>query len=120
MGAIGSIFVAILGIVWTLSAISMGAPGFFALFGVVFVIMAIAGGLYNLKNATGKNRYSSFDITDGNEEPDPLNSRFGEPIYNKKENKDETSEGKNLFCPYCGGKVQHDFEYCRQCGKKLP
>ena len=24
------------------------------------------------------------------------------------------------FCPYCGTKVETDYEFCNNCGKKLP
>ena len=33
--------------------------------------------VYNLKNATSKDRFSTFDITDESEESDPLNETFG-------------------------------------------
>ena len=26
----------------------------------------------------------------------------------------------NIYCPYCGVKIAHDFEFCPKCGKKLP
>lgn len=64
MGAVGALFAAIFGVIWTAAAASMGAPPFFCLFGVVFVIIGIIQAIYNFKNATGKNRYSEFDIVD--------------------------------------------------------
>ena len=36
MGAMGSIVAAVFGLIWTGAAVSMGAPIFFPLFGVVF------------------------------------------------------------------------------------
>lgn len=54
-----------------------GAPISFSIFGVLFVIVGIVQAVYNFKNAAGKKRYSAFDIVDGEEEPDPLNQRFG-------------------------------------------
>ena len=45
-------------------------------FGVIFIVIAIAQAVYHFKNAASKNRFSAFDITDSNEEPDPLNQRF--------------------------------------------
>ena len=65
MGAMGSIVAAVFGLIWTGAAVSMGAPIFFPLFGVVFVIMGIVQAVYNFKNATSENRYSEFDIVDG-------------------------------------------------------
>ena len=116
MSAIVGIFVAIFGVVWTIAAVSMGA-GIFGLFGLVFVAIAIVQVIYNFKNATGKNRYSSFDITEDGEEIDPWNEHFGEKReYTQKESLSSDSK----YCPYCGAKVQGDFDFCNQCGKRLP
>lgn len=68
MGGVGGIVVAIFGVIWTIGALSMGAPPFFALFGLLFVVMAIAGVVYNFYNATSRNRMSSFDVTTDGEE----------------------------------------------------
>lgn len=112
MSGIAGIFVAIFGVIWTIVAASMGG-GMFALFGVVFVAFAIMMVIYNFKNATGKNRYSTFDITSAEEEPDPLNEKFGGE-------KTEDPDIKSSFCPYCGNPVEEEYEYCNSCGKKLP
>ncbi len=117
MSAIVGIFVAIFGVVWTIAAVSMGA-GIFGLFGLVFVAIAIVNVVYNFKNATGKNRYSSFDITEDGEEIDPWNERFGEKRDNSFSSTNQAGDSK--YCPYCGAKVQGDFEFCNQCGKRLP
>ena len=39
MGAVGSVIAVIFGIFWTITAASMGAPFFFPLFGVLFIIL---------------------------------------------------------------------------------
>ena len=114
MGGVMSILVGLFGVVWTMVAASMGG-GVFALFGIIFIAVAVVQAIYNFKNATGKNRYSAFDITDGNEEPDPLNKRFGNPQATTKKKNDVD----NKFCPYCGTTVAVDFEFCNNCGKKL-
>ena len=114
MGAVGSVIVVIFGIFWTIGAASIGAPGIFPLVGVLFILMGVAQTVYNLKNATGKNRYSSFDIVEDGEEPDPLDRRFGEATRN------DPDGGAFRFCPYCGAKLGAEFEYCGKCGKKLP
>ena len=117
MGGISSILVAVFGVAWTIGAVSMGAGGMFAAFGIIFVIMAVVSAVYNFKNATSKNRYSAYDITEEGEEPDPWNERFRgnrdytQPMPNSNESK---------FCPYCGVRVEGDFAYCNKCGKKLP
>ena len=114
MGGIMSIAVGIFGVIWTVVAADMGG-GLFALFGIVFIAVALINAIYNFKNATGENRYSAFDITEGNEEPDPLNERFGSSSFGEG-----YSETANKFCPYCGTPVEEDFEYCNNCGKILP
>lgn len=121
MGGFGSIFSIVFGIFWTVLAASMtkglGLIGvIFPLFGVLFIIIGIFNAVYNFKNATGKNRYSSFDITDDHEEPDPLNQYFGD----KPEHTPDAASTGSSFCPYCGAPVQDDFAFCRKCGKALP
>ena len=110
MGGMGSIFAAVLGVIWIIAASAMtrGAGIFgviFPLFGVAFVVFAIIHAVYDFRNATSKNRYSEFDIVDENEESEPLNNSFG---------------GGAEFCRYCGSKINDDFEFCPKCGKKLP
>ena len=120
MNFIGSIIVIVFGIFWTIMAASMGAPIFFPIFGVIFVIAGIAQAVYHFRNATGKNRYSSFDIVDSQEEPDPLDQQFGgdadTPVF-----RDIPPAGAELrYCPYCGAKLGDGFTFCSQCGRKLP
>lgn len=122
MGFMGSVFGIIFAVFWTIMAVSMGAPWFFCLFGIMFIIMAIATAIYNYKNTTGKNRYSAFDIVDEHEESDPFNDRFG---YGRSESEYDMSDrfdrgGDNNFCPFCGAAAGPEFEYCNKCGKKLP
>ncbi len=114
MGGVVGIFMIGFGILWTVMAAQVS--GIFAIFGVLWTGIAVVNTVYNFKNATGKNRYSAYDITEGSEEPDPLNEHFGDPLAaaEKKDNVD------NKFCPYCGTPVAGDFEYCNNCGKKLP
>ena len=116
--AVGAVIGIVFGIIWTIAALSMGAPFFFPLFGLVFIGMGVYNAVYNYRNATSENRYREFDITDENEEPDPLNERYGA-------NKSAGSGDANAvhgggFCPYCGTKAEEGYEYCRKCGKKLP
>lgn len=114
MSGVAGIFMIGFGILWTV--IASQASGIFALFGVLWTGIAVVTTIYNFKNATGKNRYSAYDITDVNEEPDPLNERFG----NSQKNTQEKHISDNKFCPYCGTSVKADFEFCNNCGKKLP
>ncbi len=114
MGGIIGIAVAIFGVFWTVMAIAGGA-WFMAPFGLIFTGIAVVRTVYDFKNATGKNRYSEYDITDGNEETDPLNEMFGE----KREDNGRIQTESN-FCPYCGQRVEADYEFCNVCGKRLP
>ena len=111
MGAFGSVIGVIFGVIWTGAAASMGAPPFFLAFGVLFIIVGIVQAAYNLKNATGENRFSEYDITEDGEEPDPLDRRARE---------EPPPEGAYRFCPYCGAKFRGGFLYCGKCGKRLP
>ena len=122
MGAAASIFAVLFGCIWTGVAVSSGAPWFFALFGILFIVMAAVQGIYNFKNATGKARYSSFDIVDAESEPDPLNEYFGEDRERKIENNADTEAdaGERRFCPYCGAGIRGDFRFCAKCGRELP
>lgn len=119
MGAFGAVIAVIFGIFWTITAASMGAPGFFPFFGVLFILMGVAQVVYNLKNATGENRYSAFDIVEDGEEPDPLDQRFGAASGPDRET-DAPPDGGFRFCPYCGAKLGAEFTFCGKCGKKLP
>ena len=114
MSGIVGIFMIGFGIVWTVLAAQ--ASGIFAAFGILWTGIAVVITVYNFKNAASKNRYSDFDITDSDEEPDPLNERFGN-IHNTAREKNDKD---NKFCPYCGTAVEDDFAYCNNCGKKLP
>lgn len=131
MSGIVGIFVALFGVFWTIMALNIGG-GFMAIFGIIFVAIAVMQVIYNFKNATGENRYSEYDIVDEHEETDPFNERFGKKdSYNQYEDSygndayssnefDENKSRENRFCPYCGTPVEDDFAYCNQCGKKLP
>jgi len=116
MSAFASILVAVVGICWTFYARSIGAPAIFTLFGIVFVAVAIAGAVSNLLNATRKNRFSSFDITDEKEEPDPLNQ-----VFHPESSSAPADDSKARFCPYCGAElIDPAARFCQNCGKELP
>ena len=113
MGGIMAVVAAVFGVFWMGMAASIGA-GPFALFGLFFIAIAVSSAVYNFKNATQKHRYSVYDITTSEEEPDPLNERFGE----HKQHTEASADSR--FCPYCGTALQEDFVFCNICGKKLP
>ena len=139
MSGVMSVAVGIFGLFWTIMAASIGG-GFMALFGLVFIGIAISSAVYNFKNATSENRYSTYDIVDSTEETDPFNERFGKQTKAPSDFdhyadgtprfSDEAASGtavsgsrpatSNAFCPYCGNEVEKDFIYCNNCGKELP
>lgn len=122
MGGIASVGMGLFGLLWIFFVLRMGG-GFFALFGLVFVLIAVAQAVYNFKNATGKNRYSAFDITDSREEPDPLNLRFGQPEAPAGDAGGPAESPEDVqaaFCPFCGTPVEENHVFCLRCGRKLP
>ncbi len=132
MGGIGGLLVAGFGVIWMIGAARMGAPGFFVAFGVVFILFALAGASYNFFNAGSRERMSSFDITTPGEEGDPIARTLGyektPPPRNRRSPqpfppRENASENKRRipgeFCPFCGEKVQDDFDYCPKCGKDI-
>lgn len=83
LGGVGSLAAVAFGIIWTVMAftITRNAPFplvgiLFPLFGIIFIIMGAVRAIYNFTNATSENRFSTFDITSSQDEPDPLNERF--------------------------------------------
>ena len=114
MNGIVGIFMIAFGILWTVLVAKVNT--IFAIFGILWTVMAVVRTVYSFKNATGKNRYSAYDITECNEEPDSFNEHFG----NQESDTQRKNNVDNKFCPYCGTAVESDFEFCNNCGKKLP
>ena len=84
-------------------------------FGVVFVLVAIAGGIYNFYNATASNRVSEFDIVRSSAEPDPLARRASNATTSPAPAKDAVDG----FCPFCGNVLSPEFAFCPKCGKAV-
>ncbi len=120
MRVFGGIIALIFGIFWTAMAANMGAPSFFPIFGIVFIVAAIVEIVYNYKNATGKNRMSLYDITDADEEPDPFN-KYARYDRDEADYTRELSDDKDhiRYCPYCGESLQKGYVYCPKCGKQI-
>jgi hypothetical protein len=91
----------------------------FPLFGVLFVAAGIVRAYYHFTNATGKDRFSAFDISDDAEEPDPLNQIFGRAQSEGTETRPGERKIEGEFCPYCGAPAQREFDYCPKCGKDI-
>ena len=121
MDGLMGLAVGVFGVIWTLGAGVMGAGPVFVLFGILFVCIAIGQAVYSFSNATRKNRFSEYDLVSENEEADPLNARFGAEMRTEcMTDEPDDAVAQSAFCPYCGAKAGNDFEYCNQCGKKLP
>ena len=122
MGGIGGIIAGVFGVIWIGVAISMGASGVFVLFGVVFVMVAIGGAIYNFYNAASRNRMSTMDITTQDEESDPIAEALGHTYEAKVQPADEKNDVRRIqgnFCPFCGAQAQQDFDFCPKCGKDI-
>ncbi len=117
MSGIMGIVAVLFGLFWTFTVISNGL-GIFGLFGLIFVGIGILNAVRGFRNAFSENRRSEFDVVDETEEPDPWNERFGKG--NTTVNNGTPFSVGNSFCPYCGNEVQKDFEFCNNCGKRLP
>ncbi len=109
METVGAVIAVVFGIFWTITAISMGAPVIFPVFGVIFILMGAVQGLYHLKNAVGKDRFSEFDITDSSEEGAPFDR-----VQKQKDLKEPMIRRERNFCPFCGAEVHPDFCFLRE------
>ena len=115
LGGIAGICAAVFGIIWIILA---PRSGHFKLFGIPFVILAVALAIYHFRNANSENRYSLYDITEDGEEPDPLNERIHPAAGTQPQS--ETPPAPRAYCPYCGAKTAPDHNFCHSCGKRLP
>ncbi|NMB95412.1 MAG: zinc-ribbon domain-containing protein [Clostridiaceae bacterium] len=136
---IGSVIAIIFGVFWTIIAFiitshaSFGIIGLiFPLFGILFIVMGVVQAAYHYKNATGKDRFSIYDITDRSEEQDPAErwikndyrdnyyESYGTRDTNEQQMSDTSISNKDMnYCPYCGKSLNEDFSFCPKCGKRL-
>jgi rubrerythrin len=86
-------------------------------------VVALGNAAYHMYNATARNRMSRYDITNHNEEIDPIASRLGyqHSLENKGSDrqKDAPRKYEGDFCPFCGASVSNDFAFCPKCGKAI-
>lgn len=125
MSFIGSVVAVIFGVFWTVTAFSItanapfgGVGAIFPLFGVIFIIVGIVQAAYHFKNATGKDRFSEYDITDPNEEGDPSDQWIRKDPSELKREEGKKDTGAH-YCPYCGAPVDSSYAFCPNCGKAV-
>lgn len=120
MGAAGGIFAALFGVFWCIFTAAIGA-WFMIPFGILFVGYSIYIAIYHHRNATSEDRYSLVDIVDSEEEPDPLNLRYGRRKEYTAYGEQDSVRGTSVdYCPYCGRPAEGDYDFCPGCGRKLP
>ena len=118
---IGSIYVVVFGVFWTVFAAVMTADAgiigiIFPLFGLCFIGMGIHRAYVAYHNAHGKNRMSLYDIVDSAEEPDPWSPDYEQ---RRQQEKIDSSSNEAKFCPYCGKPIESDYKFCKYCGRSL-
>ena len=99
------IFMIGFGIVWTVLASRINL--YAAFFGILWTGMAVAVTIYNLKNATGKNRYSAFDKSRMTQ------TKYGRPKTDSVHTAEFRSE-RNSDIAIAAGKS------CRKVGTETP
>ncbi len=120
-GGIGGLVMGLFGILWTVGAMSIvvgsRAPVIiqiiFPMFGVIFTLICFGGAIYNFTNATSQQRFAEYDFVSHQDEPDPLNLRFGSP------QSPPDAAGVTKFCAQCGHGLQESFRFCPSCGTKV-
>ncbi|MGN1020399.1 MAG: zinc-ribbon domain-containing protein [Aristaeellaceae bacterium] len=108
-----SVIVALVGVIWTIVAVSLGA-GFMSCFGAVFIVIALINAREGICSAAARKRMSVAEVAVAGEEPDPLNERFG----HQPEVQPQPPQAA-AYCPYCGASVEADYAFCPRCGKAL-
>lgn len=138
MSFIGSVIAIVFGIFWTVIASIMttnlpfGIIGkIFPLFGVIFIIMGIVQAAYHYNNATSRDRFSLFDITDRDEEGDPGDKWIRNGLLSKGTDKyvsedvvedpgNDTGKKEDMaYCPYCGKSLNSNYTFCPRCGRNV-
>ena len=115
---------------WTYMTVTMGAPIIFPIFGTGFILL-MAIEMYKIIQNARYDSFSEMEMMDEEqwrryqrENPDAMyeNSADYDRQFSGQLNDIDVytdSEG-TIYCPYCGVKIAHDFEFCPKCGKKLP
>lgn len=102
VGGIAGICVALIGGIGWIS-IASRINSMMIIPGILFMVFALIISALNFKNAFSEKRTSIIDIVEEEEHGAP----FAPP-------------GECSFCPYCGTAAESDYEFCKNCGRKLP
>jgi|GEM_PF-7091069 len=105
-GIFAGIFAAGFGVFWLVGASSAGAPPFFILFGMIFILVALVTIGIHVHNAGAE----------------PEQRITGKTIYELGEESDEkndTATQAQAFCHSCGKGTQNRDRFCSACGTAL-
>ena len=114
---------------WTIAAVRGGARLLGLLFGGYGLYTTSRNFIVNLKAYMQNRRDADFygyqDYNDYREYTGKNDDYYNQSSNNSFAGNEQnyytyTDKDGNIYCPYCGVKVAHDFEYCPKCGKKLP
>lgn len=120
---------------WTVTAVQSGAPLLFPVVGTGFLMITVLTRIQNIRKIVSRRR--NEDYYGSSAYPEEYTENTG---YDKAADtwRDENGGRENnfsgqlgdiyqytaadgtIYCPYCGVKIAHDFEFCPHCGKKLP
>ena len=119
---------------WTWGVYNRGGPLFMVGIGALLVLTTLKGFFDSIKAFRKRRRdlqfYGEEKYTENVDysRKDPWESGYGsetgkqETVFSGKlgDIYQYTDREGNIYCPYCGVKIAHDFEYCPKCGRKLP
>ena len=126
----GSVFGVLFMLYWTGGVIKRRGPLLMVAIGVMMLAVMIKGLFDNIKAYRRRKKEMDFygqtvytDTSASN--ADPWDSRYTQETQQTFSGKlgdiyQYTDREGNIYCPYCGVKIAHDFEYCPKCGRKLP
>lgn len=97
LGGVSSLAVGAFGIVWIISAASMGAPGYMIGAGVMFVLFAIGGAIVSFYNAGAERRFPIVEIEPSTPAP----------------------AADDAFCTACGAPASRNHNFCAACGNPI-